>query len=320
MTRVSVALATFNGARYLEEQLSSILVQTRLPDEIVVSDDGSTDETHELVERIRDEHPEVEWVIESGGGLGVVRNFDRAVRGTTGDVIVLSDQDDRWHDVRIERALAELERTGALLHHSDARLVDATGTDLGATLFERLEIADRTFGEIEQGDAFGVYLRRNLATGAATAFRRELLDDALPFPEAWVHDEWLAILAAARGRIAIDRAQLIDYRQHGANQIGVRRPTLARKVRRVFEHQGGRNEDLAVRARVLFDRLVEVGTPQRLTEAVAQKAAIEQRRADLPRGRVKRLPGVVHLLRTGAYERYASQGRKDALRDLLSRR
>ena len=321
MLSVSVALATFNSARFIEEQVVSILTQGLLPAEVVLSDDGSTDGTVELVRDLfARANTTVRLVVLTGGGLGTTANFERAVGACTSDLVALCDHDDVWHENRLSAAVGYFETDAELLlQHSDARLVDAAGSPLATTLFEALEVSNAEVHAVQAGRAFEVLLHRNLATGATVVFRRTLLAAALPFAPRWVHDEWLAILAAATGTVQLLQQQLIDYRQHGANQIGVTKPTLAYKVRRVFEPQAERRRDLAERSRLLVERLVEIGAPEQMVGLARQKAAFELRRASISRWRVARIPFVLRSLVDGSYRQFASQRSRDALRDVLSR-
>src|SRR5690606_21930977 len=100
--------------------------------------------------------------------LGVVKNFEQAVLATSGDIVILSDQDDRWHTDRVARAVAEFEaHPGLLLVHSDADLIDADGRPLGLTMFDSLEASSKELANIAAGRAFEVLIRRNLALGAS---------------------------------------------------------------------------------------------------------------------------------------------------------
>jgi glycosyltransferase involved in cell wall biosynthesis len=315
---VSVAMGTHNGAAYLAEQLESILSQTVLPVEIVVSDDASTDDTVALARRVvRDGVPLV--VLSNPVSLGVTANFEQAVRACTGDLIALCDQDDRWASNRLELIVAEFaRRPDLLLLHSDARLVDAEGRPLGTTLFEALEVTAQEKRLLHGGRAFGALLRRNLATGATTVFRRSLLEAALPFPGEWVHDEWLAIMAALGGDVDFLEAPLIDYRQHSANQIGAKRLTFAGKVRRVMEPRRARNERLAANFVILEEKLESMAAsvdPVKLA-LVRGKAAHERFRRALPEARILRVGPVLKEVFSGDYRRY-SRGRGDILRDLV---
>jgi glycosyltransferase involved in cell wall biosynthesis len=320
--RVSVALCTYNGARYVEAQLRSILQQTVAVGEVVVSDDDSSDGTVALVENVAESAPAAVAfsILRNETGLGVVRNFERAVLATTGDVIALSDQDDVWHPDKLEVVLDVLDRQPDVAFvHTDARLVDAGGEALGATLFEHLEVAADDLVAEQSARGFETLLRRNLATGATVVFRRSLLAHALPFPEEWVHDEWLAIIAAATARVgAVERAT-VDYRQHDSNEIGVAAPTLRHKIRRVVASDGERNRLLAAKFSVLAERLRALDVPASLIELADAKAAFERARAALPASRLRRVPAVLAAARAGLYTRFASQGRMDVVRDLLRR-
>jgi glycosyltransferase involved in cell wall biosynthesis len=318
--RVSVALCTYNGEAFLAEQLASIARQTVLPGEIVVSDDGSTDGTSDIVERFSATSPVPVRFLRNPTALGVTRNFESAVRATVGDLVVLSDQDDVRRPDRLERALAAFdERPELQLVCSDARLVGADGAPLGTTLFASLSIGPHERDRIRAGDAFGVLLRRNLVTGATAMFRRAVVDAAVPFPSPWVHDEWLAIVAVSRGPIELLDEPLVDYRQHGSNQIGIVEPTLAYKVSRLMEPGRQRNRDIADRVAGLASWLDDADEPAPLADrsAVIAKAAFERFRADLPPARWRRILPVLLRARHGEYQRYASQGALDIVRDLL---
>ena len=321
--RISVALCTHNGARYVTEQVESILAQTLLPDEIVLSDDASTDDTVARVRRALAAHPDVELrVFENDPALRVTKNFEQAVVACTGDLIALSDQDDTWAPDRLER-IAEVfaARPDVLLVHSDARLVDGDGAPLGETLFGSLEITDAELTAVDEGRSFSALMRRNLVTGATTVFRRSLVESAAPFPTSWVHDEWLAVMAASLGRTAVLREQLIDYRQHGANQIGAARLSVLEKARKLGISREDRNRGLVARAADLSERLERLGAHGRLRsrdviDTAHAKLAHERARYALPANRLARVPSVLRTLARGGYARY-SRGVLDAVRDLV---
>jgi glycosyltransferase involved in cell wall biosynthesis len=320
--RVSVALCTHNGARFVRRQLESILGGELLPDEIVVSDDASTDDTVGIVRAMADDLAAAGvtlLVLENSPALGVATNFERALRACGGELLALCDQDDVWHPDRLRVAVGHFDRRPELLLlHSDARLVDGEGAPLGLTLFDGLGITAQEREAIHAGRGFDALLRRNLVTGATTMIRRELRDIAAPFPAPWVHDEWLAVIAAALGGHDCVDDELIDYRQHGANQIGVRKLTPVGRVRRLLEPRDGRNDYLAERARVLLVRLTALGdrvSPDVLASARA-KAEHQAARARLGRSRLLRPGRVLAEAATGRYALY-SRGRLDIARDLL---
>lgn len=318
--RVSVALATFNGARFIAEQLESILNQDEPPSEVVVSDDGSTDETIAIIRETAGAHRlgTVVRVLENGSHLGVTLNFERAIAACAGELIALSDQDDRWHANRLSTAIAAFTADpGLLLVHGDAALIDESGRALGRDLLESLPVRADERRNLVAGRPFGVYIRRNIATGATIVIRRSLLEHALPFPPEWVHDEWLAIIAAAIGGVRVMDEPLIDYRQHGGNEIGMRSPTLRYRVNRMLQSRGSRYVILAARSAVIAERLDQLSVAPEWRSLARAKAEFEARRAKYPVRRLSRIPAVVRDLRAGSYSRLSSQGALDVLRDIL---
>lgn len=319
--RVSVALCSHNGAPFIEAQLLSIVNQTAAPAEIVLSDDASVDDTVAIARRVLRAHPNVALtVLQNPVALGVTANFERAIRACTGEFIALCDQDDVWHPDRLARVLREFDSRADLdLVFTDARLVDSRGTSLDHTLFGVLELSAADRAAIHAGEGFAVFIRRNVATGATMMLRRRLLEAALPFASGWVHDEWLAAIATVVGRVDLVDEQLIDYRQHASNQIGVAYPTLRRKLRRVLEPRGDRNSRLSLQFAQFAERLDSLGAvvPERMRQLARAKAAFEREREALPASRLRRVAPVLAANRRGWYSRFASQGRLDMVRDLL---
>lgn len=315
---ISVVLCTHNGAAYVGEQVASILQQAPRPDELVLGDDASRDDTVAIVERAARDAGVRLTVRRHDPALGVVGNFADALAHATGDLIALSDQDDVWRAGKLAAAVAAFDADpGLLLVHTDARLVDAAGAPAGLTLLEALEITPGERAGLERGDAFATLLRRNLVTGATVVLRRELLARAAPFPDGWVHDEWLAVVAAATGGLRLLPEPLIDYRQHGGNQIGARRPTMGDRLAKLREPREPRATTLVTRTTALvaaLERLGDVVRPGAL-DAARARLAFETRRRALPRIRVARVPRVLASAARGDYARYA-RGPIDVLRDL----
>ena len=321
--RVSVALGTHNGARYLGEQLDSILRQTHPVAEIVLSDDASTDGTVELAERAVAERRATDAatpalvVLRNPVALGVTANFEQAIGATSGDLIALSDQDDVWHPDRVARAVAAFTaRPGVDLVAAEARLVDDGGAPLGASLFETLGV-DAGVRDRLAAAPFEELLKRNVVTGATAMFTSRLARRAAPFPSGWVHDEWLAVVASMTGGIAVIPDAVIDYRQHGGNQIGVTRLGAGGRLARLREPRTARNARLLTRAQELAERVPELGGGDSRVEAeAAAKLAHEVMRQGIPASRLRRIGPVWREWRTGAYARYGL-GAQDVLRDLV---
>lgn len=323
---VSVALCTHNGAVFLREQVRSICLQSRRPAEIVLSDDASTDDSVAVVRAAVAETKREAGgtdiglrVFENSPPLRVTKNFEQAVRGSTGDLIALSDQDDVWREDRLARLVTEFERRpNLLLLHSDARLVGERGEDLGGTLFHALEVTPDELGRLHGGKAFDVFLRRNLVTGATAIFRRSLLEQAVPFPVEWVHDEWLAVVAAAIGEVDVVEDQLVDYRQHAGNQIGARRDTFHQKVRKAFASRGNTHALRALKAQLLLQRLLALQplVPADKIDRLRGKLKHQQFRAALPPSRIARWGPVMREAMTGRYDQFG-RGVRGVIRDLF---
>jgi len=208
--KVSVCLASYNGERYIAEQLRSILQQLSDGDELIVCDDGSRDRTREIVASFGD--PRV--VLRTfDANVGHVRNFERAIASASGDLIFLSDQDDAWRPGKLAAMLAVFrdQPDVQLVHHAlstmdaDGRVLQPLWNPLHEGRPGRLRFLARQWLKCQ-------------VFGCALAFRRALLDVVLPFPpSAYAHDHWLAIAAAVRGPVYFLAAPLVSYRQHAAN-------------------------------------------------------------------------------------------------------
>lgn len=313
----SIAVCTYNGERFLQEQLDSLLAQTQLPDQIIIRDDVSSDRTVEILRAFMPSARllgiEVDLQINSRN-LGYRRNFDGALRACTGDIIFLCDQDDVWFPGKLTLFCDTFEkRPGLLALHSDATLIDEQGRILPDTLFNSLHHTRDEVQKMHRGSGFEVMLKRNLMTGAAMALRRSVLSYALPLPEsAWVPDAWIGILAAMVGEVDSLETRLIGYRIHPGNQVGWggndRQPG---PIRRAVQLQDEREQ-----ASSLLSRAQQFGAHQRLISLVSQKLEHVTLRSSLPRSRLKRIPAVFSEYFSGNYGRFG-RGALSAAVDLV---
>jgi hypothetical protein len=210
------------------------------------------------------------------------------------------------------------KRPDLLLLHSDARLVDGARKDLDQSLFHALEVKPFELDWIHNGRAFDVFLRRNLVTGATTVLRRSLLEQAAPFPREWVHDEWLAIVASAIGRVDVIEDALIEYRQHESNQIGARRDSFMGKVRKALASRGTIHHERARKAELLLERLLSLGgrvAPDTIRK-LREKLEHQRFRAALPPSRAARCLPVLREALTGRYNKFG-RGARGVVRDLF---
>lgn len=319
---ISVAMCTYNGAQYIVEQLESMAAQTLLPAEIVVSDDGSTDGTIALLkqtwERLSEHSSELRTVkltvISNKTSLGVTKNFEQAIAATTKPFIFLADQDDLWFPQRLEVETAKL-KAGAGFVFGDAQLIDSSGAPLGHSLFDALSLSSYERSGII-AHPVDVLIKRNIVTGATAAFSRTVFEKATSFPSGWVHDEWLAMVAALTGEKFAVTESLIGYRQHASNQIGVKKNTLSTRMAKLRAEGAERNTRLLARITSLSERSNALGASATAQSLIASSLKLQQARSAYPRNRAIRWVPVLGQVITGRYFR-VSNGPRDILRDLV---
>lgn len=319
--RLSVALCTYNGERFVDEQLDSIARQSRLPDELVIGDDASSDRTPQILKTFSARAQFPVRLLLHAEHIGTRRNFASTLEAQAGDLVLLSDQDDRWHPEKVSRLLAQFsERPDLLLLHTNARIVDDAMRPLGYDLFDALHVSGQERRWIREGDAFDAFIRRNLATGATIAFRRTLLDLALPIPDGWVHDEWLATIASAVGRVDFIDEALIDYRQHGRNQIGARRLSLRALLDKAHHVTPDWYGLQMRRTEALLARLIDLGerVPHDRLVKVNRKLAHLRTRGEMPASRAHRIVPIAIEIIAGRYARYGT-GLRSIVTDLWRR-
>jgi glycosyltransferase involved in cell wall biosynthesis len=225
--RISVALCTFNGARFLRAQLESLSAQSRPPDELVACDDHSTDGTVALLEQFSRTAPFPVRIEVNPETLRSTRNFEKAIGLCTGELIATCDQDDVWLPEKlalVEEAFAGNPRPGLVF--TDAEVVDETLRPVGYRLWDAIHFDERARREVLRGRGFDVLLRQWLVTGATMAFRSEYRSMLLPIPECWVHDAWIAFLLGAVAPLAFIDRPTVRYRQHPGQQVGGRKFTI----------------------------------------------------------------------------------------------
>lgn len=200
---ISVCIACYNGALYIKEQISSILPQLTDEDEVIVSDDGSTDDTITILEAFHDERISI---CRNEGRHGYICNFENALRKATGDVIFLCDQDDIWEPDKVSIVMEELKSHDIVLH--DAELIDKDGVRTGILYSDSLH----------KRKGFWSNLWKTRWLGCCMAFRRNVLEYALPFPRHIVgHDGWIGAVGLARFDYSYIPDVLMCYRRHGDN-------------------------------------------------------------------------------------------------------
>ena len=205
---ISVALAAYEGERYIEEQLRSILPQLAKEDEIIVSDDKPGGMTEIIVRRLAEEDARVRYV--EGPGKGVAANFINAIRHSKGDKIFLADQDDVWLPDKVQRVMEAFANGASLVLHN------AYVTD------ENLQITHPSFFALRGSKPGLVHnLIKNSYMGCCMAFDRKLLKKIMPMPKAVpMHDQWIGLIAEVYGKPVFLDLPLLYYRRHEGNVTG----------------------------------------------------------------------------------------------------
>lgn len=200
---ISVCIATYNGARYIGEQLASILKQLSAEDEVVVSDDGSTDGTIDIVRSLNDRRIRI---VDGPRRHSPTLNFERALRNAKGEYVFLADQDDVWLEGKVRRCMEELQKCDCVV--SDAKVTDSSLNTTSESLFKLMHVRRGRLSNL---------LWRNGYTGCCMAFKREVLSKALPFPtDISMHDIWIGNVAAFCGRLRFIDDRLLLFRRHDA--------------------------------------------------------------------------------------------------------
>lgn len=209
--KISVCIATYNGEKFIREQLDSILCQIDREDEIIISDDGSTDNTLNIILSYDDPrikivgHKSLNTDKNQPAIYRVTRNFENALVNACGDIIFLSDQDDIWEKTKVQEVLKTFEVQKANLVIHDAILINEQNRKIGNSYFQLLK----------SRPGFAKNIFKNSYLGCCMAFNKDALKMSLPFPKKLIaHDMWLGLIAESAGKVLFTDRKLIRYRRH----------------------------------------------------------------------------------------------------------
>lgn len=216
---ISVAIATYNGEKYIKEQLISILNQSIPVDEIIVSDDDSTDDTIKIVNSLKDNRVKI---IE-GPKKGIKKNFENAIKNTTGDYIFLSDQDDIWINNKVEKVLNAFENNDCTLVIHNADIVDNELNSINKSVFE--------WRKSRKGIIKNII--KNTYVGCCMAFEKDLIKYIIPIPnDIEMHDQWIGIINEKKyGKSLFISDKLIKYRRHNDNSSSMKHYSLIKMIK-----------------------------------------------------------------------------------------
>ncbi|MBY0481056.1 MAG: glycosyltransferase family 2 protein [Chitinophagaceae bacterium] len=206
--RISVVMATYNGERFLQQQIDSILQQTLSPAELIIVDDCSNDGTLQILNDYAAKNPIVK-IFSNEVNIGFVKNFEKGISLSTGNFIALSDQDDIWVADKLKTLFNGIGES--LLIYSNSELVDEEGKSL-----------HKKMSDIKNQIGFNsalMFVIGTWAPGHAFLFKRELAEKCIPFPSLVAHDFWLAFMATCYKPVKYLAAPLVLYRQHSSNTV-----------------------------------------------------------------------------------------------------
>jgi glycosyltransferase involved in cell wall biosynthesis len=234
--RLSVVLATYQGEEFLAAQLASLVSQARLPDEVVIVDDCSSDATPALLSEFAQRAPFPVDLVLRREHLGTWATFEEGLRRATGDILVICDQDDVWREHKLALLADRMAvQPDALMAFSDARLIDSAGELIGRSRWRVAGFSPRTMRAMSR-DPFGPLISHQAVSGCTMAIRAGLLPALLPFPAevhpalpTMMYDRWISLMAAAAAPAITVPEPLVDYRIHPGQQIGI--PAL--RIRRI---------------------------------------------------------------------------------------
>lgn len=223
--RVDILLATYNGEKYLKEQLESILTQTHQNFCILIRDDLSSDSTPKIIETYVKAHPDKIRLIPSKENLGVKCNFSALMEASQASYVMFADQDDCWMQDKIAKTLdtmksAELKYgiMTPLLVHSDLIVTDESMQQIAPSFWAHTNIQPHSFSGLNR------FLTQNMVTGCTMMLNKSLRQLAYPIPQdSPMHDWWIALVASAFGKIEILNEPTILYRQHASNTLGAKK-------------------------------------------------------------------------------------------------
>jgi glycosyltransferase involved in cell wall biosynthesis len=221
--KISVAMCTYNGEKYIKNQITSILSQSVAVDEIIICDDNSNDNTLSILMQFQIENVHKIKIYQNEFNIGSTKNFEKAIEISSGDYIFLSDQDDIWKVNKVEKVIQHFTENPSIeAIFSNADLINEKNEKIGAiTLWDSVFFIEKQLKK--PLDLFClIKSKRNMVTGATLCIKKEVKNLILPFPniKKYYHDEWIAIIIASRNKLNYITEELISYRIHSNQQIG----------------------------------------------------------------------------------------------------
>lgn len=235
---IQILLATYNGAKYLEAQLDSLLAQTCRRWTLIAHDDGSTDQTLDILRAYQHRYPDMIEILEDGLTFGNARdNFTHLIANATGEYVMFCDQDDVWLPDKIEKTFRKMQTLEGLhpslpvVVHTDLEVVDESLCSIAPSMFDYQGL-DKSIKSLLQ------ILAKNSVTGCTMMMNRQAITVSLPIlPSAVMHDWWIAAMVIKhQGVVEFIDEPLIHYRQHSSNSVGAKKNSISYILKRVFSY------------------------------------------------------------------------------------
>lgn len=314
-------MCTFNGSQFIGAQLNSIAAQTRLPDELIVCDDLSSDNTREIVNDFSKQAPFPVLLFSNHENVGSTANFEKAIGLCGGEIIGLADQDDVWYPNKLElleRRFFASDASVAIF--SDAEVVGMDGRRETALLWSAVGFGTNEQKQFTEGRGWKVLIKHPVVTGATMAFRRELCSSIFPLPREFTHDRWISFLAAVSGAVIPVPEPLIRYRKHDEQQIGIGPQHLEERLELALHRREAFYQSEIDLLLQLCDRMkgMESKAPH-AKDAIGEaqkKIAHLRNRMRLRAHNASRLPEIFREVCSGGYWKY-SAGWESLAKDLF---
>ena len=313
--KISVAMCTYNGERFLEHQLNSIGSQELEPFELVICDDNSTDATAQIVDAFRQAVSFPVHFLRNPTNLGSTKNFEKAIQLCRGDLIALCDQDDYWLPEKLSTMSAVFEASPQIAGvFSNARLIDQGGEFVQGDLWTRGRFSSHERTKFTKMSAPYRLMARDTVTGATLLFRASYVSQLVPISTEWVHDGWIAMILASIAELQPFPACPMSYRLHASQQIGLRERPWYSHLTTQKEKALASHLQMIRRLSAMVDRLETLNVDPSILVALRHRAKFYAGRADVLRlPRPRRLAPALRLI--ASYFTHAD-GVVSLLRDL----
>lgn len=222
MEKIDILMATYNGEKYLKEQIDSILNQTYTNFRLVISDDASSDNTAQILDSYKEKDKRIE-VYKQKENLGSTKNFEFLLSKVQSKYYMFSDQDDVWYDTKIESTYAKMVQGSYGLVCTDLNLVDSNLNSLGDSFNHKM----KKLYKLRRYDDYRLVQLYNVVTGCTIMSKKEYIKYILPFPENKniLHDHFIPLVVSMRAKIGYLDTPTMSYRQHQNNQVGTKKYT-----------------------------------------------------------------------------------------------